>query len=122
MPADTTRWRAPSDWNAVGELFIDYWAGPGTWAAMPDERKQNTIAMLPPVVHEWSMATTGLRPLEGWRAITAPVHLIHAADTRAPTRAITQLLANDLSRLARCMRFRRAATWRRCRAPTWSIR
>ena len=81
------------DWNAAGEWFVDYWAGPDTWAAMPSERKQNTIAMLPAVVHEWSMATTGIRALDGWRAITAPVHLIHAADTRAPTRAIVALLA-----------------------------
>jgi pimeloyl-ACP methyl ester carboxylesterase len=81
------------DWNAAGEWFVDYWAGPGTWAAMPDDRRQNTRAMLPPVVHEWDMATSGLRPLAGWRAIAAPVHLVQAADTRAPTRAIVDLLA-----------------------------
>lgn len=81
------------DWGAAGELFIDYWAAPGTWAPMSDERKRNTMAMLPAVAHEWEMATTGIRPLEGWRDITAPVHLVHAADTRAPTRAIVNLLA-----------------------------
>jgi len=81
------------DWNAAGEWFIDYWARPGTWAAMPEERRQNTVAMLPAVVHEWAMATSSLRPLEGWRAITAPVHVIRAADSRAPTRAIVDLLA-----------------------------
>jgi pimeloyl-ACP methyl ester carboxylesterase len=81
------------DWNAAGEWFVDYWARPGTWAAMPEERRQNALAMLPAVVPEWAMATTGLRPLEGWRAITAPVHLIRAADSRAPTRAIVALLA-----------------------------
>jgi pimeloyl-ACP methyl ester carboxylesterase len=81
------------DWNAAGEWFVDYWARPGTWAAMADERRQNTIAMLPPVMHEWDMATSGLRPLEGWGATGAPVHLIHAADTRAPTRAIVTMLA-----------------------------
>jgi pimeloyl-ACP methyl ester carboxylesterase len=81
------------DWNAAGEWFIDYWAGSGTWAAMPSERRQNTMAMLPAVVHEWTMATSGIRPLADWGAITAPVHLIHAADTRAPTRAIVKLLA-----------------------------
>jgi pimeloyl-ACP methyl ester carboxylesterase len=81
------------DWDAAGECFIDYWAGPGTWAAMPRERRQNTMAMLPPVVHEWTMGTGGIRALDGWRAISAPVHLIHAADTRAPTRAIVRLLA-----------------------------
>src|SRR5262249_50622550 len=61
------------DWYAVGEWFVDYWTAPGTWAAMPDERKQNMFAMLPAVVHEWGMATTGARPLEGWNTITAPV-------------------------------------------------
>src|SRR5262249_4996367 len=67
------------DGTAAGECFIDYWARPGTWAAMTEERRQNTQAMLPPVPHEWAMATTGLRPLEGWRAVTAQVHLIRAA-------------------------------------------
>jgi pimeloyl-ACP methyl ester carboxylesterase len=83
------------DWSGAGELFVDYWAVPGAWAAMPNDRKQSTIAMLPAVVHEWDMATIGIRPLEGWRAITAPVHLIHAADTRAPTRAIVKLLVEN---------------------------
>jgi pimeloyl-ACP methyl ester carboxylesterase len=81
------------DWNAVGEWFVDYWTAPGTWAAMPVERKQNMFAMLPAVVHEWDMATTGSRPLEGWGAITAPVHLIRAANTRTPTCEIVNLLA-----------------------------
>ena len=83
------------DWNAVGEWFVDYWTAPGTWAAMPVERKRNMFAMLPAVVHEWGMAMTGTRPLEGWNAITAPVHLIRAADTRAPTREIVNLLAKS---------------------------
>lgn len=81
------------DWNAVGEWFVDYWNASGTWAAMPDERKQNMFAMLPAVAHEWSMAMTGTRPLEGWSAITSPVHLIQPSDTRAPTREIVNLLA-----------------------------
>jgi pimeloyl-ACP methyl ester carboxylesterase len=81
------------DWDAVGEWFVDYWTAPGSWAAMPVERKQNMFAMLPAVVHEWDMATTGSRPLEGWAAISAPVHLIRAANTRTPTREIVNLLA-----------------------------
>ncbi|MCC6888769.1 MAG: alpha/beta fold hydrolase [Hyphomicrobiales bacterium] len=81
------------DWDAAGALFIDYWASSGTWAAMPERRKQITLAMLPPVLHEWAMATAALRPLAGWRAIAAPVHLIGALDSRAPTRAVIALLA-----------------------------
>ena len=60
---------------------------------MSGERKQNMFAMLPAVVREWGMATIGARPLDGWTAITAPVHLIRAADTRTPTREIVKLLA-----------------------------
>lgn len=86
------------DWEAAGQCFIDYWAAPGAWAAMPDDRRHNTIAMLPPVAHEWRMAVESLRPLDGLRAITAPVHLLHAADTRAPTRAIVTLLAQAYPR------------------------
>ena len=81
------------DWNAVGEWFVDYWTAPGTWAAMSAQRKLNMFGMLPAVVHEWDMAMIGTRPLEGWSAIAAPVHLIHAADTRAPTSEIVKLLA-----------------------------
>ena len=81
------------DWSAAGEWFVDYWTAPGTWAAMSNERKQNMFAMLPAVVHEWGMATIGVRSLEGWTAITAPVHLIRAADTRTPTSEIIRLLA-----------------------------
>jgi pimeloyl-ACP methyl ester carboxylesterase len=80
-------------WNAAGEWFVDYWAAPGAWAAMPPERQQYTLTTLPAVVHEWDMVTTGIRALDDWRAITAPVHLIRAADTRTPTREIVRLLA-----------------------------
>jgi hypothetical protein len=89
------------DWNAVGEWFVDYWNASGTWAAMPDERKQNMFAMLPAVVHEWSMAMTGTRPLEGWSAITSPVHLIQASDTQGTNARDCEFARQDLSFLAR---------------------
>jgi pimeloyl-ACP methyl ester carboxylesterase len=88
------------DWNTAGEWFVDYWTAPGTWAATPDERKQGMLAMLPAVVHEWDVVVNGTRPLKGWSAIAAPVHLIHAADTRSPTRAIVKLLANNYPKWA----------------------
>ena len=81
------------DWDAAGQWFVDYWSGPGAWAAMPDARRHGALATLPAVAHEWAMAMGGIRPLDGWRAITAPVHLVHAADTHAPTREVIRLLA-----------------------------
>ncbi|HUI94906.1 MAG TPA: alpha/beta hydrolase [Xanthobacteraceae bacterium] len=82
-----------SDWDAAGAWFVDYWSGPGAWAAMPDARRRGVLTTLPAVAHEWAMAVGGIRPLDGWQAITAPVHLVHAADTRTPPREVVRLLA-----------------------------
>jgi pimeloyl-ACP methyl ester carboxylesterase len=81
------------DWAAVGELFIDYWSGPGTWAGLGDERRSGLTRFLPNVVHEWSAVINPWRALAEWSAIAAPTHLIRAADSRVPTRAIAALLA-----------------------------
>jgi len=81
------------DWDAAGACFVDYWSGPGAWAALPDARRRAIRATLPAVTHEWTMVMRGIRPLDGWRAIAAPVHLVHAADTRTPTGEIVKLLA-----------------------------
>ncbi len=82
------------DWTGAGESFVDYWSGPGAWAAMPEERKANTLPLLPPVAHEWTMMEApGTHTLAEFGAIACPVHLITAADTRAPTREIVKLLA-----------------------------
>jgi len=81
------------DWASVGELFIDYWSGPGTWAGLSDERRAALTKLLPNVVHEWQAVTSSWRALDDWSAIAARTHLIRAADSRAPTRAIAELLA-----------------------------
>src|SRR5215510_11343336 len=84
---------ATGDWAGVGELFIDYWSGPGTWAVLSEERRSGLIKLLPEVTHEWSAVINPWRALPEWSAIAAPTHLIRAADSRAPTRAIAALLA-----------------------------
>lgn len=82
-----------AQWDRAGEVFIDYWAGPGSWSAMPDERKAGLRTMLPNVQHEWDAVIAPSRPLSDWGAIPAPVHVLRAADTRHPTHAIASLLA-----------------------------
>jgi pimeloyl-ACP methyl ester carboxylesterase len=83
---------AHNDWEGAGSQFIDYWSGPGTWAALSPERRSGLIAVLPNVVHEWSAVLAPWRPLSAWRKIAAPIHLIRAADTRLPTRELAGLL------------------------------
>ena len=84
---------AAADWPRVGQLFVDYWSGPGTWAALGDEQRSGLKKLLPNVVHEWEAVMNPWRALNEWSAIAAPTHLIRAADSRTPTRAIAALLA-----------------------------
>lgn len=79
-------------WDAAGEWFVDYWTGAGTWAKSPEPRRERMRAMLPPILQEWDMVWSAPARPEDW-AIAAPVHLIRATDTRAPTREIVNLLA-----------------------------
>lgn len=81
------------DWQAVGELFIDYWSGPGSWATMPEERRANILTILPATIHEWDMIKGTTRKIAEWGAIKAPVHLVSAADSKQTTRAVAALLA-----------------------------
>ncbi|MEX2128588.1 MAG: alpha/beta hydrolase [Xanthobacteraceae bacterium] len=81
------------DWNAVGELFVDYWSGKGAWAATPEDRKSGIISMLAPVMREWEMVGSQGRPIAEWGAISAPVHILRAADTRRTTGTVAALLA-----------------------------
>jgi pimeloyl-ACP methyl ester carboxylesterase len=82
-----------AQWDKAGKAFIDYWAGPGSWSAMPDERKAGLRITLPNVQHEWDAVIAPFRPLSDWGAIAAPVHVLRAADTRRPTHAVASLLA-----------------------------
>jgi pimeloyl-ACP methyl ester carboxylesterase len=80
-------------WDEAGEAFVDYWSGAGAWAAMSADRKAGLRAMLPNVLHEWDAVITEGSAPQDWRAVTVPVSLLHAADTRRPPRDIATILA-----------------------------
>jgi len=87
-----TAWGRAGDWDRAGEWFVDYWSGAGAWSSMSEERKAGLRVMLPNVVHEWHAVISPAHPLDEWGKIAAPVHVLRAADTRYPTRAIASLL------------------------------
>lgn len=83
---------ATGDWTGAGKLFVDYWSGPGSWAAMPDDRRAGIAKLLPCVVHEFDAVLNPWRALPEWSGIAAQTHLMRAVDTRAPTHALAWLL------------------------------
>jgi pimeloyl-ACP methyl ester carboxylesterase len=80
------------DWETMAHRFIDYWSGLGAWEATNDERKAPIVAMLRAVVPEFAMMFGATPMLDAWKDVEAPVHVIHAADTRRSTRAVVALL------------------------------
>jgi len=84
------------DWDAAARRFIDFWSGHGSWDATADERKTGIYAALATVTKEWNAVFADGPPIDTWRKIEAPVHVIHAADTRRPPRVIAEILRREL--------------------------
>ena len=81
-------------------MFVDYWSGPGTWAAMDAGRQQRLALQMPKVGAEFLAAFADPLPLDAWRALEMPVLLLGGETSPAPVRAINALLASVLPRSA----------------------
>lgn len=82
------------DWSRAAATFADYWNGPGSWAAMPDERKARFAEALKPNYHEWDAVMTDDLSLEDWsRHLPNETTVVTAADTVNSIREIVSLLS-----------------------------
>ena len=81
-------------------LFVDYWSGAGTWAAMDTGRRQRLAPQMTKVGAEFLAAFADPLPLETWRALEMPVLLLGGERSPAPVRAINVRLASVLPRAA----------------------
>jgi pimeloyl-ACP methyl ester carboxylesterase len=87
---------AKGDDRKAAAAFMSYWLGRWRWWLSP-ERFKNAIAMtIPKVALEFSIAIDAQTTLQDYAEITAPTLLIVGSKTRAPTRAIIELLADTL--------------------------
>jgi pimeloyl-ACP methyl ester carboxylesterase len=79
--------------EAAAERFIDYWCGPGTWAASSADRRSwfaGSIELLP---HEWTAVLTGKTTLQEWNA-ALPRHTLVMSSTKTsrPARELVGIL------------------------------
>jgi pimeloyl-ACP methyl ester carboxylesterase len=84
----------------AAQLFVDYWSGAGTWAAMDAGRQARLAPQMTKVGEEFLAAFADPLPLEMWRALEMPVLLIGGETSPAPVRAINALLGSVLPRCA----------------------
>ena len=81
------------DWTTVAQRFADYWLGDGSWAAMPEKRRQAFASSLPPNFHEWDAVMGEQSTVEELKRIHAKTLVVSAADSRRPILEIVEILA-----------------------------
>ena len=82
------------DWARAGERFADYWLGDGSWASMPEKRRQAFAASLPPNFHEWDAVMNEETTIDACKALEPKTLVVSVSGTRRPIREIVELLAD----------------------------
>ena len=78
----------------AAERFIDYWSGPGAWAATPEPRRAAYMRGIGLVRNEFAAAFGARLSLDDWRrALPRKTLVTFAADTTRPSREIADLLS-----------------------------
>jgi pimeloyl-ACP methyl ester carboxylesterase len=80
----------------AAKAFMSYWLGRFRWWLAPEKFKSAIEATIPKVALEFSIAIDAPTTLKDYAEITAPTLLIAGGKTRAPTRAVIDLLAQTL--------------------------
>ncbi len=80
--------------EAAAERFIDFWSGPGAWAATPEPRRAAYRRGIGLVRNEFAAAFGARLTLDDWRDTLPRRTLVtFAADTTRPSREIAALLS-----------------------------
>jgi pimeloyl-ACP methyl ester carboxylesterase len=91
--------RALIDGDVEGGMarFIDYWSGPGAWAALPPAKRVALAGRLAKVALDFQAAFAEPTRLQDFWALFMPVLVLQGAASPLPTRRICGQLARVLS-------------------------
>jgi pimeloyl-ACP methyl ester carboxylesterase len=90
---DVKKYGTQGRWDKVAERHADFWNGPGTWAAMPEDRRAKFAQAVQPNFHEWEPVMDETTPLEGWSILPRKTLVVSARDTIRPMSDIVDLLS-----------------------------
>jgi pimeloyl-ACP methyl ester carboxylesterase len=82
--------------RAAAAAFMSYWLGRWRWWLSPERFKVAIAATIPKVALEFTIAIDAPTSLQDYAEVTAPTLLIKGSKTRAPTRAVVDLLGATL--------------------------
>jgi pimeloyl-ACP methyl ester carboxylesterase len=88
-----TRYVNDRNLEEAARVFIDYWSGPGTYDAMPPERRVSVTSAITKVRDEWEMVfeSRGATP-EQLAALDCPITLISGEHTTRAGAAVMRVL------------------------------
>ncbi len=87
---------AKGDDRAAAKAFMTYWLGRLRWFLSPERFKTAIAATIPKVALEFTIALDAPTTLEDYADITVPTLLIAGSKTRAPARAVVDLLVGAM--------------------------
>jgi len=87
------------DPHASGARFVDYWMGAGTWAAMPEPRREALATAMSHVKAEWDAAFREPTPLSAFAALEVPVLYLTGSESPASSLEVARLLTKTLPRV-----------------------
>lgn len=79
------------DWEALAEVFTDYFNGDGSWVSTPPERRRIIASQLPPNRHEWDAGSES-RTAQAFSGVTAQTLILRGSLTRLVTRETADVL------------------------------
>lgn len=79
------------DWEALAEIFTDYFNGEGSWAATPVERQRVITTQLPPNRHEWDAGAQSTTA-QSFSGVTARTLILRGSLTRLVTKETADIL------------------------------
>ena len=84
---------ASGEWMVAAEQFADYWVGAGTWASMPNDRKETFSEALKPNYYEWDAVMDEVTTLGEWaESLSSNTLVVSAQNTVRPIREIVELM------------------------------
>jgi pimeloyl-ACP methyl ester carboxylesterase len=81
-----TRALCRGEYHCGFEYFVDYWNGPGTWAAMPMARRSDLAPRLAQLALTFHATTGDAACLEDFESIDVPTLLVQGSNTTLPAR------------------------------------
>ena len=87
---------ARGDLSAAARYFIDYWRGAGTWAELPDKRKQEAARVIAKVPLEFLAIFGAPERLPDYASLRVPTRLTSGDTGPSAARKIARLLAPAL--------------------------